>query len=122
MPVPESGWRSAGALWMAMTVESGSNPIPEKDPSSALRFPPDAEDPGKQYRILIVEDNRADVFLIREALDSARVKSDLQVVYDGKEATRFFDELDTDQSRECPCLVILDINLPKKNGAAVLQH
>ena len=76
----------------------------------------------KCRRILIVEDNTADVFLIREAIEATRIKADLHIVKDGEQATRFFDEADIDHSKPSPDLVILDINLPKKLGGEVLQH
>jgi chemotaxis family two-component system response regulator Rcp1 len=69
-----------------------------------------------------VEDNRADVYLIREAIRSAKLDVAFEVCTDGEEATRIFDHLDEDASAPCPGLVILDINLPKKSGGEVLQH
>jgi chemotaxis family two-component system response regulator Rcp1 len=69
-----------------------------------------------------VEDNKADVFLIRAALAATHLNPEIHVVNDGEEATRFFDDLDQDSSSACPALVILDINLPKKQGADVLTH
>jgi two-component system, chemotaxis family, response regulator Rcp1 len=72
--------------------------------------------------ILIVEDNPADVFLIRETISSTRIEASVHVVKDGEAATLFFDEADRDDSAPRPALVILDLNLPKKNGIQVLHH
>jgi len=73
--------------------------------------------------VLIVEDNEADVFLIREAIAGARLPLTLHVVRDGEQALRFFESAAAgDPSYSCPDLVILDINLPKKNGADVLKQ
>lgn len=72
--------------------------------------------------ILVVEDNPADVFLIRETIDATEIKAPVHVVNDGEEATRFFDSADRDDSAPCPSLVILDVNLPKKHGIQVLRH
>lgn len=69
----------------------------------------------------MVEDNKADVFLIREAIESA-LDAEIQVLYDGDKAIRFFDQINCDGSAPCPDLVILDINLPKKHGGHVLSH
>jgi two-component system, chemotaxis family, response regulator Rcp1 len=100
---------------------SGSNPNPEKDPLSASPSP--CEDrAAKRLRILIVEDNAADVFLIRQAIKAANMQTDIHVVKDGEQAVRFFDEADRDHGAPCPDLAILDINLPRKQGDEVLQH
>jgi chemotaxis family two-component system response regulator Rcp1 len=78
--------------------------------------------PGQRRRILIVEDNKGDVFLIREALKIAKVDAEIYVVNNGKDATNFFDEADRDRDAPCPNLVLLDLNLPRKSGDQVLQH
>lgn len=71
---------------------------------------------------MIVEDSRADVFLIRESIEAAQLDVDLHVVQDGDRAIKFFDTADGDPSAPCPDLVILDINLPKRPGREVLDH
>jgi CheY-like chemotaxis protein len=71
--------------------------------------------------IVLVEDNPADVLLLREVLASNQIKSCLFVAPDGDEAIRFIDEIDTTQM-PCPHLVILDLNLPRKSGFEVLAH
>lgn len=76
----------------------------------------------KVRKILVVEDSRADVFLIREALAEAGVKADVHVVRDGEEAVHFLDAVDAAQSAVCPDLVLLDLNLPRKTGADVFRH
>jgi len=67
-------------------------------------------------RVLVIEDSKADVFLIREALYSAGVRAEIDVVHDGQAALRFLDE----EAR--PALVVLDLNLPKYGGREVLRH
>ncbi len=62
------------------------------------------------------------MFLIRQAIESAQVKADLYFVSDGDAATQFFDSVDADPNAACPILVLLDLNLPKKNGDDVLRH
>lgn len=68
-----------------------------------------------------MEDNRADVFLIREAIASARVEAEISVVHDGDNAIRLLEQADADPRGGRPDLVILDINLPKRSGREVLR-
>jgi CheY-like chemotaxis protein len=71
----------------------------------------------------VAEDSEPDVLLIREALTTAGIPSEnLQVASDGERAIRLFDELGTRESGDCPDLVLLDINLPKKKGREILRH
>lgn len=70
--------------------------------------------------VLVVEDNRADVFLIREALERSGAGASLQVIPDGEAAIHFFDQIDNDPSAPCPALVMVDLNLPKRQGRDVL--
>ena len=72
--------------------------------------------------ILIVEDNQADVFLIREAIARADVGATVHVIFDGQQAMRFFDAADAGDHPPVPALVLLDLNLPKNNGEEVLSH
>jgi chemotaxis family two-component system response regulator Rcp1 len=71
--------------------------------------------------IMLVDDNPADVLLVREALAWHAVKTRLIVAKDGDEAIRFIDEIDTNVL-PCPDLVVLDLNLPKKTGFQVLER
>jgi two-component system, chemotaxis family, response regulator Rcp1 len=100
---------------------SGSNPNPNEGRPSVSASPSEDQG-GGQHRILIVEDNAADVYLIRAALDAASVQADLRVIKDGEVAIRFIDQTDSDNGAPCPDLVILDLNLPRMHGSEVLQH
>ena len=71
---------------------------------------------------MIVEDNEADAFLIRRAIEGAGLNAKLQVIRDGEQAIKYFDLADSLDPAEVPDLVILDINLPKRAGAEVLRH
>lgn len=72
--------------------------------------------------MLIVDDNESDVFLIQEAMEATRLPLTLHIATDGEEAIRFFDWVDGHPEMPCPALVLLDINLPKKQGGDVLKH
>ena len=61
------------------------------------------------------------MFLIRESIAVARIDAALHVVPDGERAIRFFEEADSDPQAPCPEVVILDINLPKRQGREVLE-
>jgi len=50
------------------------------------------------------------------------IDAELHVVTDGQEAVEFLDAADGSEVAPCPCLIILDINLPKLTGAEVLRH
>ncbi|HTW67729.1 MAG TPA: response regulator [Bryobacteraceae bacterium] len=72
-------------------------------------------------RILVVEDNSADVFLLRHALDAHAELYILDVLHDGAEALDFVDGQRAAGARAEPCVIVLDLHLPKHNGAAVLK-
>ncbi len=76
----------------------------------------------KPIHILLVEDNEGDVFLITEALEEGKIVNKLSVTRDGKEAMDFLDKKGKYKKEELPDLILLDINLPKKNGHEVLGY
>jgi len=71
--------------------------------------------------IVIIEDNRGDVELIREALREHGVQLPVLVLSDGAQAWQMLQELDV-RGDQSPCLFILDLNLPRKTGLEVLQR
>ncbi len=72
--------------------------------------------------ILLVEDNPGDVRLTREALKDAKVRNHLSVVEDGDQAMQFLRGEGTYADAPHPDLVLLDLNLPGKDGRAVLAE
>lgn len=66
----------------------------------------------------MVEDNLADVFLVKEAVAAANLDLDLYFFSDGGEALQFFSQVDRD-SVPCPELLLLDLNVPKADGFQV---
>jgi two-component system, chemotaxis family, response regulator Rcp1 len=70
--------------------------------------------------VLLVEDSPGDVRLTREAFKDAKVKVNLHVASDGMEAMDFLLKKGRHQEAPRPDLVLLDLNLPRKNGREVL--
>lgn len=76
----------------------------------------------KLIEILLVEDNPGDVRLTREALRDGKVKNNLHVAVDGVEAMAFLRREGPYSTAPRPDLILLDLNLPKKNGREVLAE
>ncbi|HEX5163846.1 MAG TPA: response regulator [Thermomicrobiales bacterium] len=72
--------------------------------------------------ILLVEDSPADVDLTREALEDAKVRNNLHVVGDGVDALAFLRREDPYSDAPRPDLILLDLNLPRKDGREVLAE
>jgi chemotaxis family two-component system response regulator Rcp1 len=72
------------------------------------------------HELLIVDDNPADVSLAREALKACAYKGTINSVVDGAEALAFLGRRGTFSNAPRPDLVLLDLNLPKRDGLAVL--
>lgn len=77
---------------------------------------------AKPIEILLVEDNPGDVRLTKEALKDARVSNNLHVTMDGVDALAFLRKQGKHTAAPCPDLILLDLNLPKKNGREVLEE
>lgn len=76
---------------------------------------------GQQLHILLVEDNEGDILLTKEALKDTNGVSKISVSKDGEEAINFLLK-ELDEAKETlPNIILLDINLPKKNGHEVLK-
>jgi two-component system, chemotaxis family, response regulator Rcp1 len=72
--------------------------------------------------VLLVDDNPADIALAQEALVQGKRRSKISIVVDGEQAMDFLFRREPYASQLRPNLVILDLNLPKKDGRAVLQE
>jgi chemotaxis family two-component system response regulator Rcp1 len=88
----------------------------------ARTLSPAARRADRAVEILLVEDNPADVRLTREVLENGDGSTRLRVVRDGEEAMAFLRR--EGEYAECsrPNLVLLDLNLPKKDGREVLEE
>lgn len=72
--------------------------------------------------ILIVEDNPGDARLIKEVLNDNKVYNSLHIVNDGVEAMNFLHNQGEYESAPRPDIIILDLNLPKRDGREVLAE
>lgn len=72
--------------------------------------------------ILLVEDNPGDVRLTREVLRDAKVLNEIHVAADGEVAMDFLHRRGRFADAPRPDIILLDLNLPKKNGIEVLQE
>jgi len=116
----ESAWPSVSASLNAIRAGSGSNQNPDADRNSASLSPSD-QSGIRPWHILIVEDNKSDVFLIQRALKTAGIAAQVDVVYDGEKAVMFFEQADATATAPCPDLVLLDINMPRYKGGDILR-
>jgi CheY-like chemotaxis protein len=74
------------------------------------------------FEILLVEDSSGDVRLTREAFKDAKVHVNLHVASDGIEAMNFLNHVGRYAAVPRPDLILLDLNLPKKDGRKVLEE
>jgi len=74
------------------------------------------------FEVLLVEDSPGDVRLTREALNDAKVHISLHVVSDGVEAMSFLNREGAHVHAPRPDLILLDLNLPRKDGREVLKE
>jgi len=76
----------------------------------------------RNIEILLVEDNPADARLIVEVFDGFTIKKHLTIAKDGEEAMDYLNKKGKYKDRNCPSIIILDLNLPKKDGREILKE
>lgn len=77
---------------------------------------------GNHKTIFLVEDNRGDIRLIQEALKTSQSNYEIVVARDGMEAMLYLQNLSSQPQGVSPDLILLDLNLPKKDGREVLAE
>ena len=77
---------------------------------------------GRPVEILLVEDNEDDVLLTREALKEGKIWANLNVASDGLQALDFLRRDGEHADSPPPDIILLDLNLPKKDGLWVLEQ
>jgi CheY-like chemotaxis protein len=76
----------------------------------------------KQVEILLVEDNEGDVGLVEEVFEDAKIRNVLHVAEDGEEAMEFLHKEKSYTDAPTPDIILLDLNLPQKDGREVLEE
>ena len=75
----------------------------------------------RSLQVLLVEDNEGDVRLIKEAFSESKIDKTFSVARDGEEALNYLYARGKYADRTKPDIILLDINLPKKNGFESLE-
>ena len=76
----------------------------------------------KPVEILLVEDNEGDIGLVEEVLEEANIRNILHIAKDGEEAILFLHSEGKFSGSSRPDIILLDLNLPKKDGREVLKE
>lgn len=79
-------------------------------------------DAGEPIEILLAEDNPGDVWLTEKALEQGKIVNNLHVAEDGVEAMQFLRREGEYADEPQPDLVLLDLNMPRKDGREVLEE
>ena len=77
---------------------------------------------GRAVEVLLVEDDPGDIELTKEAIEKARLSINLNVVRDGEEAMTYLRRKGEFAKAVRPDLVLLDLNMPRKDGREVLRE
>src|SRR6185312_2889443 len=100
--------------------------ISRRDPSAACRqyrmATPATAQMTEKFHIWLVEDSEADELLMRQAIRLDGIECDFQVSEDGEKAINYIEAIDKTDVGPQPHIVLLDLNLPRKSGARVLER
>ena len=76
---------------------------------------------GRPIDILLIENNSGDILLTQEALEDGKISNHLHVCRDGEEGLNFLFKKGNFADAVTPDLILLDLNMPKKDGREVLK-
>lgn len=77
---------------------------------------------GRPIRILLVEDNLADIRLTKEVFKTSKILNEIDTANDGVEAIDYLKKTGKYETSKTPDLILLDLNLPRKDGREVLAE
>ena len=77
---------------------------------------------GYMVDVLLVEDDPGDVLMTREAFEHHKIRNQLHVVTDGEQALEFLHQTGDYEGAPRPGLILLDLNLPRRDGLEVLAE
>ncbi len=113
--------RHGGRIWFEPAPRRGDRlPLHPSGPGERPRM--SSQTVSRPVEVLLVEDNPGDVRLTREALKEGRIRSNLHVARDGVEALAFLRRRGEYAAAPRPDLILLDLNLPRKDGREVLTE
>lgn len=72
-------------------------------------------------KILVIEDSLSDVFLLRRTLTMQNKEFELEILEDGESALRYLRQIRENVHDSHPCVILIDLHLPKHDGLAVLK-
>jgi len=78
--------------------------------------------PHPPLTIIVVEDNPLDVYLIQWVLKAHELAHEFQVIDNGDRAMDYVNQLAHEERRRSPTLMLLDLNLPQRDGKEILQR
>jgi len=76
----------------------------------------------QRLNLLLAEDNLPDALLVREAIRKENLPFEVHIASDGQQAIDFIDKAEADSAAPCPHFLVLDLNLPKRDGFEVLKR
>ena len=112
----------ASASLNDMADESGSSPNSGKERRSTSPSAAPSPSVPQRFNLLLAEDNPPDTVLVRQAIRAENLPFDVHIASDGQQAIDFIRRAESDPDAPCPHFLLLDLNLPKRDGFEVLRR
>lgn len=117
-PLEDSAPAADASVTQGPTPRGGAHQQPVVDTRRHMRFP----SYGRPIEILLVEDNPDDAELTVETLQEGKIVNNITVIEDGEEALDFLHRRGRHAEAPRPDLILLDLQLPKRNGREILAE